>query len=62
MVVDFEDTKAMAEALVDLLSDPARLRAFGLAGRKKVLSTHVVDNTAPKLLACLLRAVAAAPA
>jgi glycosyltransferase involved in cell wall biosynthesis/predicted HAD superfamily hydrolase len=58
-VVDFEDTQAMAEALADILKDEDRRKAMGLAGRKKALSTYVVDNAAPLLLSSLRRVVTA---
>lgn len=54
VMVDYEDTQAMARALADLLADPAGLKAMGLAGRRKALATHVVDQAAPLLLASLL--------
>jgi glycosyltransferase involved in cell wall biosynthesis len=55
-VVDFEDTQAMAGALLDLLADPDRLKTMGQAARRKALSTYVVDNLAPLLLSKVLRA------
>ncbi|GAB6038016.1 hypothetical protein JCM15519_25750 [Fundidesulfovibrio butyratiphilus] len=62
VVVDFEDTRAMARAVTDLIADPVRLRDKGLAGRKKILSCHVVDNAGPRLLGCLRRLLASGPA
>ncbi|MEP6757618.1 MAG: glycosyltransferase family 4 protein [Actinomycetota bacterium] len=49
ILVDGRRTQAVAEAVGDLLADPARARAMGLAGRQRVLDAHTWPDIAARL-------------
>lgn len=58
LLVDGESVAAVAAAIGDLLAQPARRRALGDAGRRRVITTHnwqraaaVVDQTLERLVA-----------
>jgi phosphatidylinositol alpha-1,6-mannosyltransferase len=52
-VVDGRDPRALADALVGLLTDPARAAAFGAAGRAWMRSEWTWDARAARLRALL---------
>jgi glycosyltransferase involved in cell wall biosynthesis len=49
ILVPMSDAKAMAEALVRLLADPASAAAMGLCGRVRVLQHFTIEQTANKV-------------
>lgn len=50
-LVPISDPPALATALLDLLGDPDRARAWGLEGRRRVLSTYTPEIHVNRLLA-----------
>jgi glycosyltransferase involved in cell wall biosynthesis len=48
------DQNALSTAIIDLLSDPARRQAFGVAGRKKVVADFNIETEAAKLASLFL--------
>jgi len=51
------DSDALADALVELLRDPARRQAMGAAGRRRVHDHFSIDGQAPLIEAALARVV-----
>jgi phosphatidylinositol alpha-1,6-mannosyltransferase len=49
LLVERNDAEAIATAIVTLLTDPARARAMGEAGRRRLLDNFVWDHTAGRL-------------
>ncbi len=49
LLVPMGDVSAMAEAIVELLSEPARAAAMGIAGRKRVQEKFTIAHTIRKL-------------
>lgn len=58
LLVDGSDLDRVADAVADLLADPARARAMGLAGRARVERDHTWPRIAERLAAWLREAVA----
>ena len=61
LLVPSRDSNALAEAVIGLLADADRRRAFGAAGRARVLSHFSVDRQVGLLEAALTRAAACHP-
>ncbi|KEF42977.1 MAG: hypothetical protein ER33_03665 [Cyanobium sp. CACIAM 14] len=59
--VDYLDLGAFADALHQLSTEPDRRRRMGDRSRARVLRDSRIDDAAPRLLACMQRAVAAGP-
>lgn len=59
-IVAPEDPAALAEALAELLADPARTFAMGLAGRRKVAADFAPEQHLSRLLALYAEAATAA--
>jgi glycosyltransferase involved in cell wall biosynthesis len=58
LLVPPESAEALAAALVALLTDPARARVMGEAGRQRVAERFAIDVVAAQHLALLLRLAA----
>jgi phosphatidyl-myo-inositol dimannoside synthase len=58
LLVDGTDVDAVADAVADLLADPARARAMGLAGRARVERDHTWPLIAERLAGWLREAAA----
>jgi phosphatidylinositol alpha-1,6-mannosyltransferase len=58
VLVDGTDVHGVADAVADLLADPARARAMGLAGRARVERDHSWPRIAERLAGWLREAVA----
>lgn len=58
LLVDGTDVDRVAEAVADLLADPARARAMGLAGRARVERDHTWPRIAERLAGWLREAAA----
>ena len=50
LLVEPANTKALAEAIIELISEPSRARAMGKAGRQKVLQCYSWDKIAQSLI------------
>ncbi len=61
LAVDYLDLGAFAAALHRLSTDPATRQRLGQRSRVRVLRESNIDDVAPRLLACMERAVAAGP-
>jgi glycosyltransferase involved in cell wall biosynthesis len=61
VAVDYLDLAAFAAALHRLSSDPEHRRRLGERSRARVMRESCIDDVAPRLLACMERAVAAGP-
>ncbi|MES2124540.1 MAG: glycosyltransferase [Gemmatimonadota bacterium] len=55
LLVPPQDPKAMADAMLSLMADPARARALGIAGRERVVRDFSVDATVKAYEALYLR-------
>jgi glycosyltransferase involved in cell wall biosynthesis len=49
LLVERDDPEALADAIVALLADPARARAMGEAGHRRLLANFVWDLSARRL-------------
>jgi glycosyltransferase involved in cell wall biosynthesis/predicted HAD superfamily hydrolase len=49
-VVPYLDTDAMADAIIQMLDDEPKRKAFGRAAHRKVIDRHYVDVIAPQIL------------
>jgi glycosyltransferase involved in cell wall biosynthesis len=59
LLADSGDVDGFARAIRELLDQPERARAMGLAGRRRVLERHSWRKSAEKLLALYERLLAA---
>jgi glycosyltransferase involved in cell wall biosynthesis len=61
LLADGGDTVGFARAILDLLEQPERARAMGLAGRQRILERHSWRKSAEKLVALYESLMARAP-
>jgi len=61
-VVAPEDPHALAAAIVDVLEDPARAAAMGVAGRERALAMFTIEATIERYCAVYARLVGSQPA
>ena len=61
VAVDYLDLGAFAAALHRLSTDPQTRRDWSQRSRARVFRESSIDQVAPRLLACMERAVAAGP-